>query len=137
MGPSQGSPVLHSSVQCSFDRLRTLVIMVIICLSFQFTLLLRGTVNFRVYIPITIGSVPSQPGRKSSTKTPSPTVTFMGFPSTSLQDQTDGITPYPNEGKQPVLIILPHHDKTRAENEVEWRLIAISVFHGSNPSSHL
>lgn len=59
----------------------------------KFTLLLRGTVNFRVYIPVTIGSM-----RQSSIKRTgsSPTVTFMGLPSTSM-DHTDGITPFPNE----------------------------------------
>jgi len=66
----------------------------------KLTLLLRGTVNFRVYIPITIGSIPSQPVRQSSKKgngaSPSPTITFLGLPSTSME-QTDGDTPYPNE----------------------------------------
>ena len=69
----------------------------------QFTLLLRGTVNFRVFIPITIGSIQSQFGRKSSIKStgssPSPTITFMGLPSTS-SDFTDGNMPYPNEGME-------------------------------------
>lgn len=61
----------------------------------KFTLLLRGTVNFRVFIPITIGSIQ---GAKSAGKgsTPSPSVTFMGLPSTSM-DETDGFTLYPGE----------------------------------------
>ena len=70
------------------------IIHVTVSLSFlYFTLLLRGTVNFRVRIPITIGSV-----RQSSVKgKTSPTVTFMGLASTSMED-TEDISPYPNEG---------------------------------------
>ena len=60
---------------------------------------MRGTVNFRVYIPITIGSV-----RQSSVKgKTSPTVTFMGLASTSMED-TEGISPYPNEGTHALLV---------------------------------
>ena len=60
---------------------------------------MRGTVNFRVHIPITIGSV-----RQSSVKgKTSPTVTFIGLASTSMEG-TDGISPYPNEGAHAQLV---------------------------------
>lgn len=65
----------------------------------KFTLLIRGSVNFCVHLPITIGSIPSQvntsrrPSRKGSI---SPSVTLMGFPSTSLE-HSDGMTPYHGE----------------------------------------
>lgn len=68
----------------------------------KFTLLLRGSVNFRLQLPITIGSLPCQlsQSRRSSGKnsgsTASPNVSFISFPSTSL-DYTDGMTSYPNE----------------------------------------
>ncbi|KAJ7372511.1 hypothetical protein OS493_019020 [Desmophyllum pertusum] len=68
----------------------------------KFALLLRGSVNFRLHLPITIGSLPCQPSqsRRSSSRASgssiSPSITLMGFPSTSL-DYTDGMTSCPNE----------------------------------------
>lgn len=68
----------------------------------KFALLLRGSVNFRLHLPITIGSLPGQLSQsrrssaKSSGSTASPSVSFIGFPSTSL-DYTDGMASYPNE----------------------------------------
>ena len=63
---------------------------------FQFTLLLRRTVNFQVFIPITIGSIQ---GQKMSGKA-SPTITFVGLASTSSAHDTDGLATYPCEGKK-------------------------------------
>lgn len=89
-------PVLIPSVTPTMKSCRCIKI----TYQVKFTLLLRGTVNFRVCIPITVGSIQGQSGRKSLQKstgsTPSPTITFMGLPSTSL-DQSDGSPPYPNE----------------------------------------
>ena len=52
-----------------------------------------------MHIPITIGSV-----RQSSVKgKTSPTVTFMGLASTSMED-TDSVSPYPNEGTHAQLV---------------------------------
>ena len=70
-------------------------------LSLQFALLLRGSASFRLHLPITIGSLPSQSRRssaKSSGSTASPSVSFIGFPSTSM-DYNDGMASYPNEGQ--------------------------------------
>lgn len=55
------------------------------------TLLIRGSVNFCVHLPITIGSIPCQvstsrrPSQKGSNSSISSGVTFMGFPSTSME----------------------------------------------------
>lgn len=59
----------------------------------KFTLLLRRTVNFQVFIPITIGSIQ---GQKMSGKA-SPTITFVGLASTSSAHDMDGLATYPCE----------------------------------------